>query len=332
MNLGKIAQLFLIVFSLTTACTHKQLKPAEVDINYDPFFLELGKPDSAQLMHIILKYNRQHPTFFHMYTQGLLNIHHLDSVERWTKMNEFIHEPIYSEILDTVEAHFSDLSSIEKEITTGLGRTKTAFPNLMMPNIYWIVSGFNDPVALTDSLVAVSLEHYLGENHEFYDRLGVYKYLRTRKESNRIPIDVLEGWLKTELPYNGTSDKLLEHVVYEGKIMHLMMESYPNRKPEEIFSYTSAQYQWCVKSERAIWTSIIEWKHLYETKPDILREYLGEAPFTKSFGYVSAPRLGRFVGYQIIHAYLKKNPQVTYEQLFANKDAQTILQQSGYRP
>jgi hypothetical protein len=41
---------------------------------------------------------------------------------------------------------------------------------------------------------------------------------------------------------------------------------------------------------------------------------------------------GSWLGWQIIRTYMKKHPEVTLKDLIQLKDAQKILDDSGYRP
>jgi len=62
------------------------------------------------------------------------------------------------------------------------------------------------------------------------------------------------------------------------------------------------------------------------------KHYFNDGPFTTPFGNESSPRIGAWVGWQIVKAYMAKNPTVTIDQLIAEKDLQMIFQSSGYRP
>ena len=46
----------------------------------------------------------------------------------------------------------------------------------------------------------------------------------------------------------------------------------------------------------------------------------------------SAPKLGVWMGWQIVRKYMKEHPDVTLQQLMADNDAQKILNQSKYKP
>jgi hypothetical protein len=57
-----------------------------------------------------------------------------------------------------------------------------------------------------------------------------------------------------------------------------------------------------------------------------------DGPFTKGFDAEAPARLGEWIGWQIVSAYMDKNRKVTLKQLLQNNDSQLILNQSGYKP
>nr|WP_079715265.1 hypothetical protein [Parapedobacter luteus] len=72
---------------------------------------------------------------------------------------------------------------------------------------------------------------------------------------------------------------------------------------------------------------------LYEADYNRIQKYLGEAPFTPELGEQneSAPKLGVFIGWQMVRKYMDRNPETTLTELLDISDAQTILDGSKYR-
>jgi hypothetical protein len=98
--------------------------------------------------------------------------------------------------------------------------------------------------------------------------------------------------------------------------------------------YTTEQLKWCHEFESKIWGYFLEQNLLYETDYQKIQKYLTEAPFTPGLGEKneSAPKLAVWTGWQIVRKYMDKHPDVTLPQLMADKDAQKLLNESGYHP
>jgi len=94
------------------------------------------------------------------------------------------------------------------------------------------------------------------------------------------------------------------------------------------------QLDWAKKNESAIWGYLLDENLLYETDYPKIQKFINVGPFTQGIGEnnESAPRLGIYIGWQIIKKYMEKNPNVTLQQLMSNTDAQQILTDSKYHP
>ena len=98
--------------------------------------------------------------------------------------------------------------------------------------------------------------------------------------------------------------------------------------------YTTGQLQWCEKNEGGIWAYFLENELLFNSDYIKIQKYLAEAPFTPGIGdnSDSAPKLGVWLGWQIVRAYMEKNSNVTLQQLLEETDAQKILTGARYKP
>lgn len=98
--------------------------------------------------------------------------------------------------------------------------------------------------------------------------------------------------------------------------------------------YTQKQLDWCKVFEADIWAYLIQNNLLYETNFNKIQVFLSEGPFTPGLGEnnSSAPKLGVWVGWQIVRKYMEEHPELSLQQLMAETDAQKILTQSKYKP
>ena len=61
-------------------------------------------------------------------------------------------------------------------------------------------------------------------------------------------------------------------------------------------------------------------------------KFTTDGPFTTAFSKEAPPRIGYWIGRQIIKQYVKNNPFVSLQQLMDEKDAQKILMKAKYKP
>jgi uncharacterized protein YjaZ len=142
--------------------------------------------------------------------------------------------------------------------------------------------------------------------------------------------DCLRAWLTSEYPYRGKDNVLLERMIYEGKIIYVLTQLGKDFDYRNILSLTADEYRWCLEHEAALWTAMIERKHLYTPDITVTSKYFRPSPAT--FISEEAPGdIGCFTGYRIVEKYMKRTGS-SCEELLNNNDAQKILTESGYKP
>jgi uncharacterized protein YjaZ len=126
---------------------------------------------------------------------------------------------------------------------------------------------------------------------------------------------------------------LLSQIVHEGKIMYALDAMLPKVDDTIKIRYTKKQLQWCKENEFNMWAYIIKEKILYSTDQSNIAKLIDDGPFTAYFNHDFSPaRTGYWLGWQIVRTYMKNNPEVTLPQLMAEKSADKILKESGYKP
>ncbi|MFM6976843.1 MAG: gliding motility lipoprotein GldB, partial [Sphingobacteriaceae bacterium] len=146
---------------------------------------------------------------------------------------------------------------------------------------------------------------------------------------------VMEAFIREELiPERDEDHSLLDKMVYNGKVLYLMDELMPKLDDTVKIGYTAAQAQWCKDYEADIWAYFIDDNLLFETDYLKIQKFLTDAPFTPGVGQgnESAPKLGVWIGWQMVRKYMDKHPEVTLKQLLAQTDAQQLLKESKYKP
>jgi hypothetical protein len=133
-------------------------------------------------------------------------------------------------------------------------------------------------------------------------------------------------------PENTAAMTLLEGMLESGKRMYLADALIPELPDDLKLEYTKKQIEWVRKNESHVWAAIIENNLLYSTDGQYFRMFLADGPYTNEFSKDSPPRLGNWIGLQIIRAYMQKNSDLTLAQMMDEKDAQKILTLSGYKP
>lgn len=177
------------------------------------------------------------------------------------------------------------------------------FPDIEFPDVYTIVSPFNQSVFTVDSILYLGLNHYLGSGYAPY---GYFPdYVRSRKIPSRVLPDMAETLLRRDYPYSPQDDypTVLSRLLYEGALVEAEMQI-AGISEQEALGYDNAQMAWLNKNEKDLWTTVVGRKYLFSTDPQVALSLVNLAPFTGLFGQEVPGAVGRFIGHRIVNSYL----------------------------
>jgi gliding motility-associated lipoprotein GldB len=243
--------------------------------------------------------------------------------------------PIYRELFDEVQKSFPNFNDKQTEIETLIKYIKFYFPNHQTPKkITTLISemDYESKAIYTDSLIIVSLDMYLGNQHRFYvDEFP--KYLADTFVPEQILPDIAESFAYANVP-QPTDRTLLSQMIYHGKIMYLKELILPNEKDHAIMGYSQEQIQWCSDNELEMWRFFVDQKMLYSVENKNNARFIDLAPFSKFYLDIdqeSPGRVGVWVGWQIIRSFIKNNDQVSLHEFLA-LEPKYIFENSKYKP
>jgi len=269
--------------------------------------------------------------FLNLFGEQVLHIGGVDSIGFYDRLNAFFSEPTLMSLYKDEQVAFRDITDIESELSGAFSLLFSEFPHLIRPEVYMHVSGLNQNIIVTDDILSVSVDKYLGEDYPLYENY-FYDYQRKQMKPDRIVPDYLLGFMMANFPFNGNRDVLLDHIIYEGKLRYLLSRMLPARQEWEFVGYDEGQYAWCMDNASRIWGSILENKHLYLADYQTTSRYIRDAPHTAFMPLESPGRVGVWVGYQIVVSYMKNRPDTSLAELMVGSDAQQFLKESKYKP
>lgn len=245
---------------------------------------------------------------------------------------EKMNDSIQLELNAAVAAQFPDLEETEEELERLFQHIKYYFPDKTIPKVVTLTSDvdYRNQVVWADSLLLVALDTYLGMNHPLY--LGVQDYIKKEMRKEQIVIDAAEAFAQTVVP-RPASRSLLMHMIYYGKILYLKDLLVPFKTDAQKMTYLPEELDWAEANEDQIWRYFVERELLYSSDSELQTRFLYPAPFSKFYLELDAeapPRLGQFIGWQIVRQYMEKN-EVTVEEMIRT-DAETIFKESKYKP
>lgn len=244
----------------------------------------------------------------------------------------------YTDLNHEVDSVYPKLDKVETELTETFKYIRYYYPKVKIPCFISFLSGFAYQIPIGENYMGIGLDMFLGKDSKFYPALveSIPRYQSRRFEPIYIVPRITEEFAKEELfKPNDEDQTLLSQMIYNGKILYFMDQVLPENISDTVkIGYTGRQLAWSKQFEGNIWGVLIENDLLYQTDFRKIQMYITDGPFTPGLGDKgeSAPKLGVWIGWQIVKKYMTENPTVTLQQLMTNNDAQSILIKSKYKP
>ncbi len=270
--------------------------------------------------------------FYNTFIKTIINNGGLNDTSYAQRILQFVNDKDMKDAFNDCQKVYPNTKELEKEFTESFKYFKNYFPNKNTPQIITMMSGFNYNIINSDSTLAISLEMYLGSESKFYQMMQLPKYKSAFMNKENILPDAIRTWMITEFPYNMDKTDFLSEIIYMGKIMYLTDALMPDVSDSLKIQYSKPQLAYCQNNEFNIWSYFAAQKILYTTDQAEIMKYTADGPFTTAFSKESAPRIGYWVGWQIIRQYMKNNKETSIEELMQLTDAQIILAKSKYKP
>ncbi|HCR90356.1 MAG: hypothetical protein A2W90_20735 [Bacteroidetes bacterium GWF2_42_66] len=315
------------------SCSRNPLKidvsEISLDLTINHFERDLADlpVDSAKINFLSGKYGE----FFDIFTRRMIWIGGPEEENFTANLQKFATDTLIVK-LNGLVAEKIDSEQLQTDLETAFKHYKFYFPEKEIPRIASCVSGFNQSIVTADQLIGISLDKFLGSDSPYYAQLGLPEYKRRRMNPENILPETMMAWAITEFPKNDEGTNLLSNIIYQGKLMYFLDAMLPSLHDSLKIGYTQKQLDFCIKSEAGMWAFLAEHKLLFSSQRMDVKRYIDDGPFTNSFTNESPGRTGVWLGWQIVRAYMKKNPEVSLSQLMQNQNHQEILSRSGYQP
>ena len=234
---------------------------------------------------------------------------------------------------NAIEKKIENFDFVEDEINYLFKHVKYYFPKTNIPKIVTLINNvdYQSKIIYLDSLVLISLDTYLGKNHEIYN--GIPNYIKYDMDISFLSSHIADKFLDRKINYPNERT-FLSQMLYYGKKLYLKEKLLPLKNDTILIGYSKKDFTWAKENEIYIWKYFIEKELLYNTDSKLIRRFLDPSPFSKFYLEIdnqSPGKIGRWIGWQIVRSFMKKNPEVKIEDLIF-KSNQELFIKSGYKP
>jgi hypothetical protein len=240
--------------------------------------------------------------------------------------------PHFDTLLQETKRVFGDLSALKAEFTQAFTNIKYYYPDFTPPKVQTVISGLDTDLFVSDSLIIVSLDFFLGEGARY--RPKMYDYLlRQYNPENIVPSCLLIYGISPRINNTNLNDKtVIADMVAYGKSYYFAKHMLPCVPDSTFIWYTPEEIEGSRKNQDLIWARFIQDEVLYATSHVVKQKYLGDRPKTLEVGEKCPGRIALWVGWQIVNAYAENHPDATLPEVMKEENAQQFFRNSGYKP
>lgn len=245
------------------------------------------------------------------------------------KIMGLVTNPALDSIYQASEEVFGDMEDIKGQFTEGFKHIKYYYPTFKEPKIKTIITGFGNDKLFTDTSMVIGIDFFLGKSIKYSP--PVFEYLKNRLTKPYFVHNIMLSISSKYIEIDPNDETLLSNMVGWGKALYFTRAVMPSAPDTIIVGYSNKQLKSALAHEAEIFNHFIKGNLLYSVS-HTNDKYVNERPYTAEIGSECPPRIGRWLGYQIVCKYMEHNPQLKLPDLMKEKDVKKIFTQSKYKP
>jgi hypothetical protein len=300
---------------------------------FDQAFFSL---DSNHIREGLLQLSQQFPYFLNDFTVNILGAGPLSdtSVNSFRICRQFLTS--YQPVKDSIVLKFKDMRAIEEQLKKGFQYVKYYFPSYALPpKVVAYIGPFDAPgVALTRFTLAIGLQLYAGRSFSFYRSAQGQElfplYISRRFEPEYVASNCMKALEEDIFPDQSQGKPLIIQMIEKGKYWWLLDQLLPETADSLKTGFSQKQLDWCRQNEGQIWNYFLQ-NDLYSIDPELIKNYIGDGPYTQGMPESSPGNIGQWVGWQIVQKYAGLHPDLTPAVLMKTP-ARTIFDEVKYKP
>ena len=242
-----------------------------------------------------------------------------------------INNPSLDTVYQESQQIFGDMEEIRQDFETAFKYIKYHYPGFEPPVIYTMVTGFGNDMFVSDEMIIIGLDYFLGEGAT-YRPLQLPDYILRRYTPKHLVPTTMLLYSQQFNKVQQEDRSMLADMIYFGKSFYFTEYVLPKAPDSLIIGYTAEEMKGLWVNEKLVWNHFLKNELLYETNHIVKKKYLDERPATLEVGNKAPGRLAQWVGWQLVRAYMDEKEEVSLQELMATVEPVKILEESDYDP
>jgi len=334
--------ILLTLFSMSCSDDNSEKTPdvsnISVDFKVRRFENELFKADTLYFAKELAQIKEKDPEFAEIYFNQILgaNDPHIAPQGEEKYLIGFTHFKEVRKLYDTIQHLYADFKPIEADFQNAFKYFAYYFPGKSTPSITTFISEFSlGNFIYGENNLAVGLDFYLGSTYPYQQKNpqnpNFSAYLTRTFNAEHLVSKTLQPLVDDLVPQPET-DHLLALMIREGKKLYIQEKLLPDTPDSILMEVTRQQWDWLVENEKEIFAYFVQESLFYDSNWQKIRKYVEYSPNSPGMPVEAPGRTGAWLGWQIVKAFMKKNPSITLTELTQKVDSKQFLTESAYKP
>jgi hypothetical protein len=324
---------YVIICILGLACSGEGAKKPNVNhiapnLDIQRFEQEFYGEQAPDLSVLKEKY----PLFWNIYFGTIMSEYATSDTFTDQQVLELHKNPYLQALLDSCAVVEQYLPALEKDLSKAL-------------QYYRYYTGDNNPKTLVtfiseygvgactfgEDTLGLGIDMFLGKDFRGYDPQVFPQFIREQMRSEYMLPQIVKAFSQNLIPPL-RSERMLDIMVHNGKVLYLLDLFLPELPMQMKMEYNETQMKWVLENEARLWNHFVSRNLLYSTRRQEYQKLVGPSPNAPNMPAEAPGQTANFIGWQIIKAFVKKNPNTSLLELLALEDGQKIMEMARYRP
>ncbi len=226
----RVRQLFVLALLLMAVCMGCQWQAEKAEEHDQEQDVVIERYDRIESMYLSMadfaalhQMRTDYPVQTRTLIENVLQLGPVNDPEINNRLLVFFQDSTLQALVAEVERQYKDVGDLNKQLTKAFRRLSKLFPEIQLPHVYTQIGSLDQSIVVTDSLLGISLDKYLGVDHPIYLRYGYTEQQRSMMTREYIVPDCLGFYLLSLYPLTDAeslSDE--QHLWHMSKIQSVV--------------------------------------------------------------------------------------------------------------
>ena len=226
----RVRQLFILALLLMAVCLGCQWQAEKAEEHDQEQDVVIERYERIESMYLSLadfaalhQMRTDYPVQTRTLIENVLQLGPVNDPEINNRLLVFFQDSTLQALVAEVERQYKDVGDLNKQLTNAFRRLSKLFPEIQLPHVYTQIGSLDQSIVVTDSLLGISLDKYLGADHPIYLRYGYTEQQRSMMTREYIVPDCLGFYLLSLYPLTDAeslSDE--QHLWHMSKIQSVV--------------------------------------------------------------------------------------------------------------